>query len=127
MKEIKVQKESLYLKIFKSNEFDCIIFIYLDKKNQVMSMNYHWGTETIKPKYLEFNGDGEETRLYKMFLSVMKLHSSKVYDLVIASCSISGQKDLTIGTLEAKLAESELVNKALVGKLDKILKLGQEL
>jgi len=128
MKEIKrVEGQSLYLKIFQAIEFDCTIFIYLDKNNKIISMNYHWGTDTIKPNFMEFNGSGEITRLYNLFLGINKTHSPKIYDLVIGAHSIISKRDLRISELETSLAEEKLKNSNMLGKVNKVLSLTKDL
>ena len=79
-----------------SKEYNCTIFIYLDKDDNVISMNFHWGTMTINPKYMEFNGDGEVTQLYRLFLKILGSHSPKIYDMVISACSLNTPKDFKI-------------------------------
>ena len=128
MKAIVRKKDTtLFLKIFESKEFNCTIFVYFDIKNKVTSVNYHWGTADIQPKYMDFNGDGEITQLYKMFLNIMGVHSAKIYDLVIGAHSLNSPKDLKIGRLESEIAEHELRIKTVTTKLDKVTKLLKEL
>jgi len=127
MKEIERKKNtSLYLKIFESKEYNCTIFIYLDKDDNVISMNFHWGTMTINPKYMEFNGDGEATQLYKLFLKILGSHSPKIYDMVISACSLNTPKDFKIKSLEREIANYELKLKEANAKLDKVYKLINE-
>lgn len=97
---------SLYLKIFQSQEFDCTIFVYVDKQGELISLNYHWGTNEIKTKYMEFNGNGEVTQLYKLFLKIMGSRSAKIYDLVIGAHSLNSPRDLKIAKLETDLASA---------------------
>jgi len=116
----RVKNQSLFIKIFESKEFDCTIIVYLDKENNVISMNYHWGTKDIYTKYLEFNGKGETTQLYKIFHQINGGHSAKLYDLVIGAHSINAKKDLKIAELETELAEEKLKSKKLKAKLGKV-------
>jgi hypothetical protein len=126
MKTIARKKDqSLYMKIFESKEFDCIIIVYLDEEDNVISMNYHWGKAEINTKYLEFNGKGETTQLYKIFHQINGGHSTKLYNLVIGAHSINSRKDLKIAQLETDLAEEQFNYKKLKGKLTSIKKIAK--
>jgi hypothetical protein len=121
MREITVKDgTSLYVKIFHSVEYDVTIFVYLDKDNNVISLNYHWGTNEINPKYLAFNGDGEATKLYHSFKKIMGSHSTKLYDLVIAANSVITKKELYCSELQFEIAKQQLISKDLAEKLNRI-------
>jgi hypothetical protein len=123
MKTISLGKrKSLYMKVFKSKEFDCIIIVYLDEDNNVISFNYHWGTDDIQTQYLQFNDNSIETKLYKVLFGLNgKKHSPKLYDQVIAAHSVYHPIEFKLSQVETELAEQKLINKTLKSAIKSVV------